>query len=120
MLAVRGDFDQSKSYFLQILDLSEIRQDLDRKVDVSFILASLYVEKEEYKRAEELLKEIIEESPDHLLAHYYLARVYSEQNRMDQALAMYKKAVDIDPRFFIGMEKPLVLWMNISRSGIRL
>lgn len=102
VLAVKGDFERSKDIFLKILGLDEIQQDPDRKLEVSFILASLYVEKSEYSRAEELLKQIIEEYPDHLLSHYYLARVYSELNRMESALKMYEKTVEIDSRFSLA------------------
>ncbi len=102
ILAVKGNFDQSKATFLKILDLDEIKEDEERKAEVSFILASLYIEKGELARAEEMLKEILAENPEHILSYYYLGRVYSEQNRMKEAVTIYQKSVEIDPRFSLG------------------
>ncbi len=102
ILAVKGDFDQSKTIFLKILDLDEIKNDPERKAEVSFILASLYIEKEEFSRAEIILKNILADNPEHLLSYYYLGRIYSEQNRMKDAIETYQKSVELDPRFSLG------------------
>jgi tetratricopeptide (TPR) repeat protein len=102
ILAVKGDFDQSKAIFLKIMDLDEIKDDEDRRAEVSFILASLYIEKGELSRAEEILKKILAENPEHILSYYYLGRVYSEQNRIKEAASIYQKSVEIDPRFSLG------------------
>lgn len=116
VLAMKGDFDKSKTTFLKILDLNEVKQDPDKRLEVGFILASLYIEKGELIRAEELLKSIIDENPEHLLSYYYLGRVYSEQNRMKEAIVTYEKSVDIDPRFSLGWRALALIHEYFDRS----
>ncbi|MEZ4845665.1 MAG: tetratricopeptide repeat protein [Bdellovibrionota bacterium] len=121
ILAVRGEFEQSKAVFLKILDLPEIKNDDERRAEVSFILASLYLEKGELVRAEELLKQIIRENPEHLISYYYLGRVYSEKNQMKEAIGVYKKSVEIDPRFSLGWRALGLIYeyLNENKNAIQ-
>jgi tetratricopeptide (TPR) repeat protein len=51
----------------------------------------------------ELLEALIVSSPDNALAHTYLGNAYFEQERFDEALVRYVRALELAPRFVGAM-----------------
>ena len=48
---------------------------------------------ENYPEAESAFKKVIELKPDHSDAHYYLGKIYTEQNRFENAISILKQAI---------------------------
>lgn len=42
--------------------------------------------------------------PDYFLGYAYLAGLYDEQNRLDESLAMYRKVVQYNPKYYFAYE----------------
>ncbi len=56
------------------------------------------------KQAEQasLLKEVLEEDPDHAAAHATLGEIYLEQKELDRAQQQFQKSIEADPDNFIA------------------
>lgn len=59
--------------------------------------AQVYYEYGEYNRAEELLLRSFEHDFENPISHYWLGRVYQQQNQMDKAIEEYRLAVRFSP-----------------------
>jgi len=70
-------------------------------------LAKCYVQLKEFKSAESLLKQIINNEPAFIDPYVWLGIVYDEQNKVPQARQVLDKALNLDPKKFIGY-KPLI------------
>jgi tetratricopeptide (TPR) repeat protein len=61
-------------------------------------LSLLYIQTDQFGKAEERLRDAITRTPD--LSYFYtqLGYVYHQQGRLDEAIDMYRQAIRIDPR----------------------
>ena len=70
-------------------------------------LASSYIfeDPKDLSKAEEYAKKSVEIIPDVASTHIMLGDVYRAQNNMEQALAAYKKAAEVNPKDFVALSK---------------
>ncbi len=92
--AARGEWIKGEESLKKVIEL-----DQEAPEEGIIALSVLYVESKQPEKAIETLKAFLEKDASHLLAHYYLGRVYSEMNQLDLALKAYEAAVDINPTF---------------------
>lgn len=92
--AARQEWEPSEVALRKVVELDE-----EGEGDGAIALASVYVESKRPEKAVSILKELLEKNPSNLFGHYYLGRVYSEMNRMDDALASYGRALEIHSGF---------------------
>ncbi len=60
-------------------------------------MSALHRDSRDWAGAERLLRAALREDPKHAEAHQHLARLYEQQQRLDDAMAAYGKAIDLDP-----------------------
>ena len=72
-------------------------------------LAISFKNNREYKRAEEILNNLLKEKPDYFNALINLANLKNDTYFFDEAIELYKKAIDTD-------EKSPELYLNISNA----
>jgi tetratricopeptide (TPR) repeat protein len=117
---VRGVGEEARDYYSRVLsaeyllhiarwevsggDMEGARASLDRVVPLAYddaitnVEASrLYFEAGDAARAEELLHTALEAEPDYFYAHFALANVHSMNERYDEAIVEYEKALKGNP-----------------------
>jgi tetratricopeptide (TPR) repeat protein len=62
----------------------------------NLVTARIYTYMKRYDRAEEILKEILEDAPTNERSHFYLASVYSRTRRIDEAIAEMDRYLSFD------------------------
>jgi tetratricopeptide (TPR) repeat protein len=60
---------------------------------------SIYKRDQDGAAAEVEILKALDLAPQHRWAYYYLGEIYREEGHMDEAAAMYKQALEIDPAF---------------------
>lgn len=60
------------------------------------MLGVLYAGSEREEQAQTVFEELVALHPEFFLGHYYLARVYRDMGAMDQALAAYDRALELN------------------------
>ncbi|MDR3629312.1 MAG: tetratricopeptide repeat protein [Desulfocapsaceae bacterium] len=82
-------------------EASGILQDLlskdSKKPEVYLMLASLYLEKKDVDGAEKLLQQGAKENPGSIELKAYLVNVYDMQNRTEDAIAVIKELIGLEP-----------------------
>jgi tetratricopeptide (TPR) repeat protein len=63
----------------------------------SYTLAFFLRQKGDHQRASRILEDLIERSPDFASAYTLLAEIYKEQDRLDEARVIYRKALEVQP-----------------------
>ncbi|GAB4437894.1 MAG: tetratricopeptide repeat protein [bacterium] len=63
------------------------------KGNIPLVLANLYFQEKEFQRAAVLLEGYVKAQPDNFLAHIYLAKVYEELGKNNEAAAEYEAAL---------------------------
>ena len=84
-------------YFNNFKNMLSTKKDLVYRFFYHSSFYPLY--KEEYDKAENLLKTAIHLSPDYYQAHTRLGKVYESQKLLEQAVNSYKKSLDINPGY---------------------
>jgi superkiller protein 3 len=56
------------------------------------------IEKKEFRRAVEALQKYLAESPNDAYAHFQLAFAYDGMTKYDEAMAEYRRAIELDPK----------------------
>ncbi|MBV9626308.1 MAG: tetratricopeptide repeat protein, partial [Acidobacteria bacterium] len=70
----------------------------EEKEAVEFLRASGYERQKKYEQAEDLFRKILTETPDNSAVLNYLGYMLADHSlKLDEALAMIKKAVDLEP-----------------------
>ncbi|PID70946.1 MAG: hypothetical protein CR985_02350 [Flavobacteriales bacterium] len=87
----KGDLNQAKSAYEKALAIDN-RNNMARTN-----LAQVYYQLRDYKKAEFVFKQIIEQEPDFGLTYYSLALLYAELNRLDEAIEQLLKARKLMP-----------------------
>ena len=64
-------------------------------------LGSIFIEREEYDLAEDAYRSALKEVPALLSAHYQLATILQYQNKLDEAIVHYRKALASPPKLSI-------------------
>mgnify|MGYP006302026845 FL=1 len=62
------------------------------------LFAGLLIEREEYEKAEDVLRMGLVSNNKEVSLYFTLGLVLNEQNKMNKALAQFKKVIDIDPQ----------------------
>ena len=66
----------------------------------------------DYKKAEVLTKEIIEENANNAFFHNLLGLILVQQDKIDEAIASYEKGIKIDPKFAMIYNNLGLLYAN--------
>ncbi len=67
----------------------------------NLVTARIYTYMKRYDRAEEVLKEILEDAPTNERSHFYLSSIYARTRRIDEAIAEMDRylAFDLSPQY---------------------
>jgi tetratricopeptide (TPR) repeat protein len=103
--------------------------DADRNLILE-ALAQGYFKAADYARAEQVVQRLEALAPDHPAAPYWRARIYHEGDRLGEALAGYRRAVDLAPRstaYRLRLAEALVeagehreAWPHLTELSVRL
>lgn len=63
-------------------------------------MTNYYLDKEDFKGAEKMLKSILERDPDNAVFHFYLGSIYDKGTQFDLAEREYGKATQLDSAYF--------------------
>lgn len=85
------DYESAKVYF------ASQKNGNDKRIQSQLILGQIHYLDEEYQQAEEEFREVLEESPWSLEAHYNLAVLLEKSNRIQKAVEHFERARSIDP-----------------------
>ena len=87
-------------------------------VRITTNLASLYSEKGDLGKAEELFKRAIENPDGRFFAqpHYNLGNLYRDTGRIDEAVKQYQKAIETDPTFPFAYQNLAEVYVNDKRD----
>ena len=69
------------------------------------------------EKAEKILLGSIKENPKSQLAHFNLAKVYSEQNKLDQALEAFAKSLKVNPQFLEPYYESAQIYLKQNDKG---
>lgn len=73
-----------------------------------------------YKEAEKAWITAKDLNPDYFLSYVYLAGLYDEQNRFDEALQMYQKIIEYNPQYYFAYESVgMLAWHKKDYSKAR-
>jgi len=76
------------------------------------LLGSLKLMEKDFKGAEEICKKVLEKKPDLSMWHARLGIVYSAMNRPAEALAAYRRALELDPFRFAVLKSMVNIHLN--------
>ncbi|MBS14719.1 MAG: hypothetical protein CME19_24425 [Gemmatimonadetes bacterium] len=93
----RGDFLDSREAYLIAIDRS-----VGASPQVVRKLADVYAASGEFSEAARLYGEVLAEAPDDAALHYNLAVAYDSLGRHDEAIASYRRAIELDVGFVDG------------------
>ena len=102
-----NEFEQAIAAFMQAMLIGTP----DR--DVAYFLGCAWYELGEFDRAERMLTDLVEDTPDHARGHYMLALVYRELDRWQDEGQALKKAVEADLRHADALYR-LGNWLSFS------
>jgi tetratricopeptide (TPR) repeat protein len=68
-----------------------------KRPDVCIMLGSAYFQQKDIQNAEKVLKIGIQTHPESVSLHMALANFYGKSGRMDEALAAFKKVIELEP-----------------------
>lgn len=90
LLQERGDFEQSHQLFERAFELNP------KSPVAAFNVASGYYKMGNEEKAMELFSHIISNDPYYPSAYNLVGDILSSRGRLDEAIAMYKRALDVD------------------------
>ncbi len=65
-----------------------------------FLLGKIFLDRDDYAKAEEQYNNILEKNRNSANAHYYLGEIYSKLQKKVKARAEWRKALEIDPSHY--------------------
>ena len=92
-----NDKKSSEEYLIRTINKTE-EQAIENKA--RFMLAQIYLDREEYIKSENQYKLILENNPSSADAHYYLGIIYEKMNDTVKARAEWRKALQNDPSHY--------------------
>jgi len=87
------------------------------EVEICLSLANVYLDKKNYKGAENVLKETLKKNPDNEDLLYFLGYVYYEEGKVKKAIAIWKKVLKINPNHADSLNS---LGYTYAEQGINL
>jgi len=121
--AAMGDYDKA------ITEMRGLLAKNKNRTDVLQTILNLYMKKKDYVSAERAAKEIISIKPGNYYSYHFLASVYREAGRIQDALGVLKKARELSPTgietsmemgktYFAGRDfnKALEIFREVERS----
>ena len=90
----RNTFDLAEEYLLRALNKAD---DADIKKECHFRLADIYIQSEDYLKAETQYKAVIELDGRSAIAHFQLGEIYYKMQDIVKARSEWREAVNIDP-----------------------
>ena len=88
------EFSKSEETLLRCLNTSK---DVATQQKARFLLGRIYMDREEYLKAEKQYREILAINKNSADSYYYLGSIYDELNDTIKARAEWRKALEIDP-----------------------
>lgn len=88
-----GDMDEALKYYREALELDEQNEFIHNAI------ASIYRQKGEYASAKTHLTASLEIDNTNPLTYYNFGNLLVDMNKKDEAIAMYEKALEIQPDF---------------------
>jgi superkiller protein 3 len=77
------------------------------------------IEKKEFPRAVEALQKYLAEKPDDAYAHFQLAFAYDRMTKYDEAMAEYRRAIELDPKMVAAYENLGALLVKVKPEQAR-
>ncbi len=99
---LNGQKDKAEISALDALSLTE---DSLVREKARFLLGALYLERKDFKLAEEQYNLILEMNPESADAHYHLGLIWQEKGDPVRARAAWRKAVSLDPMHTAARQK---------------
>lgn len=69
----------------------------------------------DWTQAEELCRQALDRDPLAVCAHYLLGQIYEQQQRLDEALAAYRRTVYLERNFVPGIIGMANVWRQLTR-----
>jgi len=92
-----GDMKKAEEYLIRTINRTN-EQQLEEKS--RFLLGRIYLEKDEYIKAEDQYRKILEKNDNSADAHYYLGEIYDTMQDKVKARAEWRMALKIDPSHY--------------------
>ena len=88
------EFSRSEETLLRCLNATD---DITIRQKARFLLGKIYLDREEYLKAENQYREVLNINPASADAHYYMGSIYAALNDTIKARAQWRKALEIEP-----------------------
>lgn len=92
-----------------------------KQAEIFYRLGVGYLELGRFQKAEEALKRSLRLNPAHTQASLHLARLYESTQRLQEALSVYERIIEVDPMGetaqFSLLKKSLIEGIFLARSG---
>jgi tetratricopeptide (TPR) repeat protein len=88
------DYEKAEEYLIKTLNR---RPDFTIEQKSRFLLGRIYLDQDEYLKAEDQYSLILKINPQSADAHYYLGEIFNKLNDIFNARAEWRKAWEIDP-----------------------
>ncbi len=92
-----NDDEKAESYLEKALTMTE---KFSSEQKIRFILGKIFLDRGDYKKADEQYRKILEKNINSADAHYYLGEIYSKLNKKVKARAEWRKALEINPSHY--------------------
>jgi len=99
-LQLADHYQRSGQMPLAIAELERVERMFPSMVDVQVPLGKFYLDAGDTVRAAALFERMLRRSPDSPDAHYYMAVARMFQNRLQEALRSFDRAIELDPDYF--------------------
>jgi len=96
------NYDRALDFLLRAVHSTE-----EKTVELKsrFVLGNIYIENEEYEKAQAQYEKILSIDPESADAHYYLGDIYDRMDDRVKARAEWRKALQIDPSHYGALLK---------------
>ena len=114
MAISKKQWNLSKKHLIQALSLAR------DEFSVSIKLAKVYMESQDFKRAETLYHRLLEDEPDNFTIYENLAKIYTKKRRFKDAIEAYSRAVELnekDDKNLVALGKLYYLLMRYSLAA---
>lgn len=112
MVLAKKNFAEAKKCLIQAMALT------DNEVPASLKLASVYLESEDYKKAESLYRKLLEDNTDNPTIYENLGKIMLKKKAYKEAIQAYVRAVELDDKDdqkFVALGK---LYHLMMRYGV--
>lgn len=99
-----------------IAELETLRRQHPREEEIYTTLARLYIQEQQYRQGERIMRQLQQVDPDSLTAYYYLGTLYGmHMQRPQEAIQMFRRLIHLQPGNVPARKALAQMYLNAER-----